>query len=34
MVWDDLFPTDDETFQEFERTLREEGIKSMIGLQH
>ena len=33
-VWDDPFPTDDEAFQEFERTLEEEGIKSMIGLQH
>jgi uncharacterized protein len=33
-VWDDPFPTDDEAFQDFERTLEEEGIKSMIGLQH
>jgi len=31
-VWDDQFETDDEAFQEFERTLKEEGIKSMIGL--
>ena len=33
-VWDDPFPTDDEAFQEFERTLEEEGIAAMIGLQH
>ncbi|MEA2078950.1 MAG: hypothetical protein U9P00_03680 [Pseudomonadota bacterium] len=33
-VWDDPFPTDDEAFQEFERTLEEEGIESIIGLQH
>lgn len=31
-VWDDQFETDDEAFQEFERTLKEEGIESMIGL--
>ena len=31
-VWDDQFETDDEAFQEFEHTLKEEGIKSMIGL--
>ena len=33
-VWDDEFKTDAEAFQEFERTLEEEGIESMIGLQH
>lgn len=33
-VWDDQFSTDDEAFQEFERTLNEEGIESMIGLHH
>ena len=33
-VWDDQFETDDEAFQEFERTLKEEGIDSMIGLDH
>jgi hypothetical protein len=33
-VWDDLFGTDDEAFQEFEHTLKEEGIESMIGLNH
>jgi hypothetical protein len=30
-VWDDPFETDDEAFREFERTLEEEGIESMIG---
>lgn len=30
-VWDDPFPTDDEAFQEFQRTLEEEGIESLIG---
>ena len=34
MVWNDPFPTDDEAFQEFQRTLEEEGIESMIGLEH
>ena len=33
-VWDDPFLTDDEAFQEFQRTLEEEGIDSMIGLDH
>ena len=33
-AWVDLFGTDDEAFQEFERTLKEEGIESMIGLHH
>lgn len=33
-VWDDQFLTDDEAFQEFQRTLEEEGIDSMIGLDH
>ena len=31
-VWDDPFATDDEAYQEFQRTLAEEGIESMIGL--
>lgn len=33
-VWDDPFDTDDEAFQEFERTLKEEGIEAMIGVHH
>ena len=33
-VWDDPFPTDEAAFQEFQRTLEEEGIESMIGLDH
>ena len=33
-VWDDPFDTDDEAFQEFERTLKEEGIGAMIGIPH
>ena len=33
-VWDGEFETDDEAFQEFECTLKEEGIESMIGLHH
>ena len=33
-VWDDPFDTDDEAFQEFERTLKEEGIEAMIGVNH
>jgi len=33
-VWDDPFATDEEAFQEFQRTLGEEGIESMIGLEH
>ena len=33
-VWDDPFDTDDEAFQEFERTLKEEGIEAMIGRHH
>ena len=33
-VWDDPFDTDDEAFQEFERTLKEEGIGAMIGVHH
>ena len=31
-VWDDQFTTDDEAYLEFQRTLDEEGIDSMIGL--
>jgi uncharacterized protein len=33
-VWDDPFLTDDEAFQEFQRTLEEEGFDLMIGLDH
>jgi hypothetical protein len=32
VVWDDPFDTDDEALQEFERTLKEEGIEAMIGI--
>lgn len=31
-VWDDPFATDDEAYEEFQRTLVEEGIESMIGM--
>ncbi|NOX67912.1 MAG: hypothetical protein GXP15_01885 [Gammaproteobacteria bacterium] len=31
-VWDNPFSTDDEAYQEFQRTLAEDGIESMIGL--
>jgi uncharacterized protein len=30
-VWDQPFAADDEAIEEFQRTLREEGIDSMIG---
>jgi hypothetical protein len=33
-VWDDTFPTDAEAYAELQRTLDEEGIDSMIGLDH
>lgn len=33
-VWDDPFPTDGEAYKEFRRTLNEEGIDSLIGLDH
>ena len=33
-TWDDPFDTDDEAFQEFKRTLKEEGIESMVGHTH
>jgi hypothetical protein len=33
-IRDDQIDTDDEAFQEFERTLKEEGIESMIGFHH
>jgi len=33
-VWDNPFSTDDEAYQEFQKTLTEEGIESMIGLDH
>jgi hypothetical protein len=31
-VWDEQFDTEDDAYQEFQRTLEEEGIESMIGL--
>jgi hypothetical protein len=31
-VWDDPFSTDDEAYEEFQRTLAEEGIESMTGM--
>ena len=31
-VWDDPFSTDDEAYEEFQRTLAEEGIESMTGI--
>ena len=31
-VWDDLFPTDEAALDEGLRTIREEGISSLIGL--
>lgn len=30
-VWDEPFSSDDEAFQEFQRTLKEEGIDELIG---
>jgi len=33
-TWDDPFDTDDEAFQEFECTLKKEGIESMVGHTH
>ena len=33
-VWDDPFGTDDEAFQEVDRTIEDGGIESMIGLPH
>jgi len=33
-VWDDPFPTDAEAYKEFQRTLEEEGIDSVIGIDH
>jgi uncharacterized protein len=33
-VWDDPFQTDEDAFREFQRTLKEEGIEAMIGLEH
>ena len=29
-VWDDLFPSDDDAFAEFERTVAEEGIRTFL----
>ncbi len=31
-VWDDPCSTDDEAYEEFQRTLAEEGIESMTGM--
>ena len=31
-VWDDPFPTDEAAYQELQRTIDEEGIDSVIGL--
>ena len=31
-VWHEQFDTEDDAYQEFQRTLEEEGIESMIGL--
>ena len=33
-VWDDPFPTDAGAYKEFQRTLDEEGIDSVVGLDH
>lgn len=30
IVWDDPFPSDDEAYAEFERTVREEGMKAFL----
>jgi len=30
-VWDDLFETDEAAYQEFKRTLEDEGIDALIG---
>ena len=30
IVWDDLFPTDDAAFAEFERTVAEEGMGTFL----
>ena len=31
VVWDDIFETDEEAMTEFKRTIKEEGIMSLIG---
>ena len=31
-VWDEPFSSDDDAFQEFQRTLEEEGIDKLIGI--
>ena len=31
-VWNEPFTSDDEAFQEFQRTLEEEGIDTLIGI--
>jgi hypothetical protein len=30
IVWDDLFPTDEAAYAEFERTVAEEGMKTFL----
>ena len=30
IVWDDLFPSDEEAYAEFERTVAEEGIRTFL----
>ncbi len=30
IVWDDLFASDDEAFAEFERTVAEEGMRTVL----
>ena len=30
IVWDDLFPTDEEAYAEFERAVAEEGIRTFL----
>ena len=31
VVWDDIFETDEDALKEFKRTIKEEGIMSLIG---
>ena len=31
VVWDDIFETDEDAMTEFKRTIKEEGIMSLIG---
>jgi hypothetical protein len=30
IVWDDLFPSDEEAYAEFERTVADEGIRTFL----